>query len=347
MTKNIERYRTTMFGCHVGDCLGGPLETFTREDIEKFYGKITGFMAPRYMRDKQWNIIPIDKSVGTEWYSWHAQQRVGEPSDDTILTVAMAEALGKHGYDLQAVAVAHITAIEELRRPDGTVDGGFGRTTLDAVARLAAGIHPLESGIPGIGNAPPMKMSPVGMYMDLTNRYDAGLVHAKLVGKMTHTDPRSVAAGVTQAHSVYALLQNVDRKEFLESAYDVARHAEEPLDSKAQLASKGSLTARLGWVKNHTNASVADAHKMLSSGGFVIESYPYTIFMMQKYWDDPLTGLFATVESGGDTDSTGAMYGTLAAARHGHFWPSEWDEKLEYRERILSATRLLNGGTER
>ena len=331
--ERAQRYAAVLLGGHLGDSLGGPVETWSREEIARHYGKVDRLIAATLYRNANGTIVPGDRAAD----NWHAQQRPGEPSDDTILTLAVARAISRSGYDLAEVAREHVAAIAACRRSDGSVDGGFGKTTLRAIEHLAAGVSPLESGVAGLGNAPAMKMAPVGLYAHVTGRYAAGMAFAALVGRMTHTDGRSIAAGVAQAHAVYALVHGVGKETLL---HDVARIARETEDIEGTVAGE-MVGGRLLWVMRNQHASVDEALSAIGNDGRSFSSYPFTIFMLAKHWDTPLEGLIATVNAGGDADTNAAMYGALAAARHGRFWPSPWESRLENQAACVVLGRAL------
>ena len=142
---------------------------------------------------------------------------------------------------------------------------------------------------------------------------------------MTHLDPRSVVSGVVQAHAVYDLLSDVSRESFLTNCYGISQHYEAPLTPQYKGYEKGTLTEKLKWVYENRDRTSEEAHTYLGSSSAVFSSYPFALFMFQKYWDDPLKGLLETVNYGGDCDTTGAIFGTLAGARHGlSIFPKEW-----------------------
>ncbi len=330
MTK---RYEAILVGGHLGDSLGGPVETWSTAEIERHYGRIDDLIAATLYRSNDGTIIPSHQAAN----NWHAQQRPGEPSDDTILTLAVARSLVDYGYDLNAMAREHIAVIERRRKPDGSIAGGFGKTTLYAIERLAKGVSPHESGVIGIGNAPPMKMAPIGLYAHATRSYDVSLAFARAVGTMTHDHTPSIAAGVTQAHAIHELLNGSERHEFLEGIMRVTRAEEQ----RRKGEDAESLSERLTWVVEHQDADIEDALGTLHNDGRALCSYPFTIFMLQKHWDEPLTGLIATVNAGGDADTNASMYGALAAARHGRFWPDAWEKQLEEGSQCVMLAREL------
>jgi ADP-ribosyl-[dinitrogen reductase] hydrolase len=316
-----ERYLAALVGCALGDKLGLPVEGWSRERIKKKFGKIT------------FPLLTNRRDLANEDYS-----------DDTILTLALAESLAaKKKIDLEDIASRQLREYELRIQPDGQVLGGFGGTTKQAFQRLQNGVSYLSSGvIGGPGNAPPMKMAPLGLYMDARREYGLGLQYAELIGKITHLDPRSLAGGVVQAQAIYSLLQDVSREEFLQTLLETCCTWEKPLTPEFPLAEDGSLASRLKWIQENKEADDETAHRHLGSNSLVYCSYPFALFMFQKYWDRPVEGLIETVNFGGDADTTGAIYGALAGARQGMVFPQEWQDNLRGKERLIRAAEGIH-----
>src|SRR3989344_6059303 len=208
-----ERYIATLVGCALGDILGMPVEGWKREQIKKHVGKITKPIDPVKVYDAEGKLADKDELGELKYYSRDLSK--GDYTDDTALTLALAESIAENGkIVLIDIAKKHIEAFDSYNAKYANT--GFGQTTRDAFENLKAGTSPLESGvIGGPGNAPAMKMSPIGLYMDLTGLYDYGMHFGELVGKMTHLDPRSIASGVLQAHTIFALLHDISRDDFV------------------------------------------------------------------------------------------------------------------------------------
>ena len=319
-----ERYVATLVGCALGDTLGMPVEEWSREQIKKYVGRVTEPIAPFYIRDKQGTILKKDELGVLKYYGKFYER--GEYTDDTIRTLALAESIAAvRGLDLVDAAKRQLAEYESRILPDGTVRGGFGKTTIEGFKNLQKGISPRESGVVGSpGNAPAMMMHPVGMYMHASGDYKGGLDFAIAVAKMTHLDPRSIVSGVIQAHAIYDLLKGTSRRGFVEGIVDVCKEYEVPLDSRFKLCEAGNLASRMEWIRDNMDVDRELAFRKLGCTGLVYESYPFALFMFQKYWDRPLEGLIETVNCGGDCDTTGAMYGALCGANNGMIFPDEW-----------------------
>ena len=111
---------------------------------------------------------------------------------------------------------------------------------------------------------------------------------------------------------------------FLDSLVECCRKYEKPLQAGAVKPWIKSLGSRLEWVQKNRDAGTDEALKQLGNSCLAFECYPFTIFMLQKYWNAALEGLIETVNYGGDCDTTGAMYGALAGAKGGMFFPNAW-----------------------
>jgi len=74
-----------------------------------------------------------------------------------------------------------------------------------------------------------------------------------------------------------------------------------------------------------------------------MESYPFAIFMLQKYWENPLEGLIETVNFGGDCDTTGAIYGALSGAKNGLCFPDEWLKLVPSLELMVEDADMIHG----
>lgn len=342
-----ENYRATLIGCALGDSLGMAVEGWKREQIQKYVGRVTRLIKPVEVLDGQG--IPVKKDEFGPIKSWTIDLEKGEYTDDTILTLAIAESIAeKKQLDFYDISKKQTSAYLQCIKPDGTAKGGFGGTTQDAFRKIIAGKDPLDAGCwPGLGAGPAMKMSPVGIYMAETGQYGWGLQMARLIGKSTHLDERAVASGILQAHAIYTLLNNSDRKSFVNSLEKTCREVEISNPKEATLQEKGNLLHKISWIKNNRDATPEEAFHSLNNSSLSMDCHPFALFMFQKYWNKPIEGLIETINYGGDCDTTGAIYGALAGAKNGMIFPKEILADLKNKEKIIAiADKLseINGG---
>ncbi|MDO8516895.1 MAG: ADP-ribosylglycohydrolase family protein [Nanoarchaeota archaeon] len=176
---NKEKYEATLIGCAIGDVLGMPIEGWKREQIKKYVGKVREFIDPVLLYDEKGELLREDEFGRLKYYTKNLKK--GEYTDDTILTIAIAESIAEKKYlDLDDNAKKQLDAFLSDKSPDGKFKSGFGKTTKDGFYNLSKGISPLESGvIGGPGAAPSMKISPVGLYMNAVKDYENGLLCQK------------------------------------------------------------------------------------------------------------------------------------------------------------------------
>ena len=329
-----QQYVGTLIGCGIGDSLGMAVEGWEKSQIKKYVGKVTELIDPVIPKDELGVEIKEDEFGKIGRYT--RRYKKGEYTDDTILTLAIAESIAeKKELNLIDILKKQIQAYETWGK------GGFGTSTKKGFANLKKGISPLESGVaPGMGNGPAMKMSSIGLYMHATNNHLQGLNFSRLIGATTHKDERAITSGIVQAHTIYRLLNNPSKQEFLESIVNVSKLTEKSQDYIA-LAEKGNLTEKLEWVKNNQDISCIKALDHLKNSCLAFESYPFTIFMFQKYWENPMKGLIETVNFGGDCDTTGAIYGTLAGAKNGMIFPKQWTKILQNKDKLIKAAEEI------
>lgn len=339
--RDVTKYMGTLLGCAIGDTLGMAVEGWKREQIVKYAGRITAPRNPVIVRDSSGNILKEDEFGKLK--SWTRELKKGQYTDDTILTIALAEALADQPtfpFDLAFIARKQVEAYR--RQPiteNGKVVGAFGKTTQDAFKNFEKRGDPSLSGLSGIGLGPAMKMSPVGLWMDATGMYEPGLNAAMNIGFITHTDPSAVTAGIVQAHAVHALLHLepdtykiislAEKRIFIESLVNVCSVHEHCLSETYPVTQEKTLLDGLEWVLENPDATAEEAYLKLGNSSRTIDGYPFAVFMFQKYWYSPLEGLVETVNFGGDCDTTGAIYGTLAGARNGLFMPAHWLNGLQ------------------
>src|SRR3989338_7218235 len=339
-----DRYIAAFLGCAIGDCLGMPIEGWKKSQIERHVGKVTTFLDPVIIKDERTGLRFIkDQDGPLKCYT--EDLKAGEFTDDTILTIGLAKSIiESNGFNLNNAAQHQLLAYEAQRQPDGSIKGGFGRTTHEGIANLKRGLSPLESGvIGGQGNAPAMKMMPVGLYMHATGKYNEGVRFAEQVGRITHLDPRSLAGGVVQAHAIYSVLQGISRKDFVNSLVDVCKQYEKQVTTEFPLHESGSVLSRLEWIQQNYDATPDIAHNHLRSSSEGFSSHPFALFMFQKYWDNPIEGLIETVNYGGDCDTTGAMYGALCGAKNGLIFPEHLVNGLKEKEKLISLGEKMYG----
>ncbi len=336
---SLEKFQASMMGGAIGDTLGMSVEGWSRDQIRRFIGGVSEPVSSVDIYAKAYENNPNDEENFPHKFTTRVLSK-GEYTDDTHLSIATAKALIKGGYSMEGAVIEHLEMYKRLTSDDEQgAWQSFGYSTRTAIQNLLDGVSSEASGVKANspGNGPTIKMGPVGLFMSATNEYEKGMEYAEKVGRMTHLDSRSIGSGVVQADAIYSLLEGIDRKDFVEQTIIVSKNVEERIGKEERT----KLYKKFEWILANMEANDDAAYDAFQPNFAVTRNYPFTLFMFQKYWDSPLEGLLKTVNSGGDADSTGAMFGTLAGAKHGKFYPQEWEDVLLDKEVLISLSSQL------
>jgi ADP-ribosylglycohydrolase len=322
-------------GVAIGDALGVPVETYDAARIAREFGRITTY-------------------VQNPTHKWSSRKPAGMWSDDTQLTLAVAEAIIETGtLDLDALARWHLTMLDEFG------DLGLGGSTRDALNRIRAGIPPADSGRTdnpkrGMGNAMPMKIAPVGAFLAADMRLNPvdgrhntaawsrmiGAVHALTL--MTHRTEVAVASALAHTYAVqHCLLRDgaLVPEKFIRLVSGAAANAYVPDDPAG-----GDLPSRLSALGS-TDTSVLTPSQLSAMNGddafIVINTLPlaYACFLRHP---TSIDALYEAIEVGGDTDTNASIVGGLVGALNGTpVFPTHLVDGLVMRERILDTAERL------
>jgi ADP-ribosylglycohydrolase len=328
----IDKYIATCVGSGYGDTLGMSIEGWKQSQIVKHVGRITEPIAPVILRDANGVELTGDEFGKLKYYT--RDLKAGDITDDNILAIAIAESIiANEKLNLDDMMKRQVDEYKKRILPNGHVFGGFGKSTIDAFENYIKGITASECGVfPGLGTGPCMKIYPVGLYMHATGNVEEGKEMTRVIGLSTHQDERAIACGIVQANAVYKLLEGTSREEFIEEMVSCCNKHEKPNMPGFPKYEKGTLLERLKWISQNKDVEPSEAKRILGCSSLAIEAYPFTLFMFQKYWDNPVEGLIETVNFGGDCDTTGAMYGALAGANNGMVFPKNW--KLNDKDKL-------------
>lgn len=319
----------TFLGVAVGDALGMAVETFTAEKIAKTYGRVTTYLRPD----------------GHKWFNGH---QAGTYTDDTQLTLAVAEALIEAPLDMDAQVKHHVAAFRK------TTDG-WGNTTRNAIRSLANGGSWATSGLSGnnqgLGNGVVMKIAPVALLGELEVQEFVFNLNA-----MTH--PTGISAGAAAAHvGAISLLSKYEQEDL--PSLDVPGVKREILDSLARYAGfmeskyesvDDKISDRFFYLsenfeKEFTPPALANALSFMSAAEIIEQfgagscycfnsiPFSYAFFFRNP---DTIETLFDVISAGGDTDSNGSIVGALLGAYHGtSIFPQYLVDGLVQKDEIL------------
>ncbi|MCO5993930.1 ADP-ribosylglycohydrolase family protein [Actinoallomurus rhizosphaericola] len=298
MTRPEERARGTLHGLAIGDALGMPTQSLSRQRVKDTYGVLTGFLpaAPDH---------PLA-----------AGMPAGSVTDDTEQALLLARLLIEGAGHVDPVALAHsLLEWEEEMRRRGSLDL-LGPSTKRAVAAVAAGASVEEAGRYGDTNGAAMRIAPVGITAgsDLTALVDS-VVEASSV---THNTSVALAGAAAVAAAVSAGIDGADVKE-------ATRHAE---DAAAMGVRRGhwvaaaDIASRIRWATElvagrPAEAAADDIYRLVGTSLATQESVPAAFAILAVYPDDPWQACLRAASLGGDCDTIAAIAGAIAGACHG------------------------------
>lgn len=316
-------------GIAIGDTLFMPVETFSAVKIEGRYGRIKSYLP-----------APDD-------HKWFAGRPAGTWTDDTQLTLVVADSLIEKGQiDMHDMAARHVESLEK----EG--DRGFGASTRSAIKRLASGIHWSRSGIStnpkhGYGNGLPMKVAPFGAYScspvfegdtDSKRLFVQDIINFTL---MTHYRKMAVQSALAHVFAVrYCLLSPPSdflTGEFVDQVCGAASWVyimEDPIVDPI----KDDLIERLLNLKDIDFATIS-SEKIINRFGagscYVFNSLPfsYAFFLRNP---ESIETLYDVGNAGGDTDTNASIVGGMLGALNGSsIFPAHLIEGLRQKDRIL------------
>jgi len=217
---------------------------------------------------------------------------------------------------------------------------GIGFATLRSILKLWLGFPPQKSGVFSAGNAPAMRSPVLGLaYGDDPKRLKQ---FVKASTEITHSDPKAYFAALAVALAAYQSasddLPSSDR--FLASLKVLL--PEDDVQELHDLLNRASDSAANG---EPVSEFATDIGSRKGISGYSYHTVPCVLQVWFSNPDDFAQGLQDIIKAGGDTDTTGAIFGGIVGARVGKqgipkTWLSniiEWPKSINWMERLGGA----------
>lgn len=250
----------------------------------------------------------------------------GTWSDDTSMTLALADALRPEDINLEGIADRFIQWRDNAKfTPHGqTFD--VGNATNRAIDRLSRGVSPERSGgreERDNGNGSLMRVAPLVFYMfnkPARERFEI----TRKVSAITHAHPIAVTACII----FIELLNLLSRGRSKEAAYTELKAG---IAYNRKLLDQGAL-AKFDRILNGDIARLEE--KDIKSGGYVVDTLEAAIWAFLTT-ENYRNAILKAVNLGDDADTVGSVTGALAGLYYGlKDIPGEWLDKLARREEI-------------
>jgi len=295
----LDKFLGTLFGVAIGDTLGRPFEGVLRDGIHSQFNDFEEF-------------VNINRHLLKTY------------TDDTQLTLHTAQALiNGNGYNEESFVDEFVAWLD-----DPPIGPGFG--CISSIRELKNGVNPRIAASNSGGNGTAMRVSPIGLYYckDFKQLKEAAIRSSEI----THNHPAAAVGAVIIARAVaYLLYKNPEEgfstKNFFDTIISSIANSQDEIWKE--------FVGILRKVESNLNMTVETGLIKFSQAGvkapYFIEDYlglafvhPYTlstvacsIFVFLKRLKSFKECIFELPTSGGDSDTIGAIGGSLAGAYFG------------------------------
>lgn len=352
METNLQdRIRGSLIGGAIGDALGYPVEFCSVREIQARYGTPG---TVRLETAQRW--LPEEEQTGKAVFS-----------DDTQMTLFTANGLlnakkqkvaykygigrayvewyltqtGKKSGKFRDCWISDIPALNKRRAP--------GNTCMTALDDIYRGKEPFNNS-KGCGGV--MRIAPIPLYAAVDNRMsieEADQLAAD-TAEITHQHPLGFIPAALMAHIIYRLALDEQPTQDTFVSY-----IEEGLEALDQLFPQHPQ--EVNQMKKLTGSAIQFAYneksdlqniEFLGEGWVAEETLAIALYCAIRYFDNFEQALIASVNHGGDSDSTGAVTGNILGAAIGYTaLPQHFKDDLEQVDVILHMAADLYRGEVR
>lgn len=292
----FERACATLTGLAIGDALGMPSQTLTRDQIRRHYGQITGLVPP--FADH-----PVSHGLSA-----------GQVTDDTEQALMLAQRLIDGNGRIDETCLAQdLLAWEADVKARGLRDL-LGPSTKMALDAMLAGDPVAQTGRNGTTNGASMRIAPVGIATPV-EPLAAFVDQVELACRMTHNTGEAIAAAAAVAAVISC---GLDGHEFDKATLIALRAAQEGQNRGYAVGERdmaGRITAALSLAQKRT--SVDELATKIGTSVASHASVATAFGVVQIANGDCWRATLIAANIGDDTDTIGAISGAMAGACSG------------------------------
>ena len=307
MSATESQFVGSIVGLAVGDAIGYPAEFRRRDQLLAEIGPegITDFIALKDSRFSRPLFAGTDHPPGTF-------------TDDTQMTIAVGESL-LHGseHDLDQLMVEMGRRFVSWSRSDNN-NRAPGATCMEGCATLSLEVHWRDAGVAeskGCGSA--MRVAPIGLYYkDLDQVSDV----ARASSLLTHGHAAALEGAAAAAIMVAMALTGAEPERIFHEVD--ARCCDSSPDFRATWSKIPELLA------NPPAETLAQGG--LGEGWVAEEAVASAMYCFWRFPDDYKQAILTAINTDGDSDSIGAITGSVMGARLGvESIPNSWRQAVE------------------
>ena len=302
MNRQNNQYLGAIIGHAVGDAMGFPTEFSKREELLQ---------------------NPVIEMIDSP----DVGQPAGSWSDDTAMEIATIDSfIQKKYFDYKDIMDKWVKWISKSEYTPTGVAFDIGRTCLKAIKKFCNGTAPLQCGSTSInenGNGSLMRILPVALYA-YSKKLDDTSIHklTNEVSSLTHAHEVSRLGCYIYVQFIINLLKGKTKQE----AY---KHIQD-LDYRSFRMDSIHHYARI--LNEQIEFQILDNIK---STGYIVDTLVSAmwIFMNAQHYKE---AIIASTNIGGDTDTIGAIVGSMAGIYYGfEDIPSSWLDKLQRKDYLM------------
>lgn len=294
----INRALGALIGGALGDAMGMPTQLLSPAEIKADYGFVDGFVDPAPEH-------PVSKGLVA-----------GTITDDTEQTLLLASVLLKsgRGFDHHAWVNALIAWEEDIK-----ARGGYdllGPSTKRAIDAINASTPPEEAGRHGETNGAAMRIAPVGI---LVPPGDTLIARVAETCRATHNTTIAISSASAVATVISHGIDGAGWREAISHAVAAARAGER----QGHWVPGGTIAARITWALDMVEGcsveeGISRVFDRLGTGVISQESVPAAFAVLKLAEGDAWKAAVIAANLGGDTDTIGAISGSMAGACAGY-----------------------------
>lgn len=302
MSRHHNQYLGAIIGHAVGDAMGFPIEFSKREEL---------------LKNPVLEMID-SPDLGLPAGSW---------SDDTAMEIATIDSfIHKKCFDYKDIMDRWVKWISESEYTSTGVTFDIGRTCLKAIKKYCNGSAPLQCGSTSVnenGNGSLMRILPVALYA-YSKKLDDTSIHklTNEVSSLTHAHEVSRLGCYIYVQFIICLLKGNTKQE----AY---KHIQN-LDYRSFTIDSINQYTRI--LNEQIEFQILENIK---STGYIVDTLESAmwIFMNAQHYKE---AIIASTNIGGDTDTIGAIVGSMAGIYYGFdSIPSNWLDKLQRKDYLM------------
>ena len=335
-----DRIRGSIMGGAIGDALGYPVEfIYSFEGIQARYGEqgITRLDTNQHWLDEDKQVGKAVVSDDTQMTLYTANGLLNAKRLDIGMKYSICRAyiewhlaqMGKKSKRLNDCWISSVPELNERRAP--------GNTCMSALHTIYNGGEPYNNS-KGCGGV--MRIAPIPLYAAVDSRMDITSA-AKLAGEaaeITHQHPLGYISAALMAHVIYRLAQDeqptqASLKQHINGGMEALEKLY-PYMPKAVIEMQALVVQAMACAEN--DEPDLENIKSLGEGWVGDEALAIALYCSLRHFDNFEQALIASVNHGGDSDSTGAVTGNILGAALGYkAIPQHFKNDVEMHDLIL------------